>query len=66
MIEVRCARTEVRLCIVQLSCVCLWTNWKKTTTKERTMLVCSVYVMYILSHVEDWEYVQIEKKEGVD
>ena len=29
------------------------------------MLVYSVYVIGILSHVEDWEYLQIEKKEGV-
>ena len=26
------------------------------------MLVYSVYVICILSHVEDWEYQQIEKK----
>ena len=45
----RCAHTEVRLCIVQMSCVCLCTNWKKTTNKEGTMLV---YAMHILSHVE--------------
>ena len=24
------------LCIVQLSCVCLWTNWKKTTREHST------------------------------
>ena len=47
----RCAHTEVRLCIVQLSCVCLWTNGKKTTNKEGTMLVYNVYVN-ILSHVK--------------
>ena len=29
---------------------------KKTTNKEGTMLVYRVYVMYILSHVETWEY----------
>ena len=52
-IHVRCAHTEVRLCIVQLSCVCLWTNGKKTTNKERTMLVYNFHVMYILSRVED-------------
>ena len=28
-IQMRCAHTEVRLCIVQLSCVCLWTNGKR-------------------------------------
>ena len=51
---------EVRLCIVQLSCVCPWTNGKKTTNKKGTMLVYNVHVMYILSHVENWEYLQIQ------
>ena len=32
---------------------------KKTTNKEGTMLVYNVYVMYILSRVENWEYLQI-------
>ena len=49
-IHVWCAHTEVRLCIVQLSCVCLWTNGKKTN-KEGTMSMYNVYVMYNLSHV---------------
>ena len=53
LIQMRCAHTEVRLCIVQLSCVCLW-----TTNKEGKMLVCNVHVMYDLSHVENWEYLQ--------
>ena len=36
--------------------LCLWTKYKKTTDKEGTMLVYCVYVMYILSHVENWEH----------
>ena len=58
LIQMRCAHTEFRLCIVQLACICLWTNGKKTTNKEGTMLVYmySVHVMYILSHIENWEY----------
>ena len=33
---------------------------KKTTNKERTMLVYGVYVLYFLSRVEIWEYLQNE------
>ena len=55
-IQMRCVHTEVRLCVVQLSCGCLWTNGKKTTNKEGTMLVYNVYAMHILSRVENWEY----------
>ena len=48
---------EVRLCIVQLSCDFLWTRRRKNkTNKEGTMLVYSVCVVYILSRVENWEY----------
>ena len=50
LIQVRCAQTEVRLCFAQLSCVCLWTNWKKTTNKERRM--CSTHVRTTISHVQ--------------
>ena len=39
LIQMRCAHTEVRLCIVQLSCVCLWTNWKNVN-KRGTNDVC--------------------------
>ena len=60
--QMRCAHTEVRLCIVQLSCVCLCPNGKKTTNKEGTVLVYNVYVMSILIRVENWEYLQKMRK----
>ena len=55
-IHVRCAHTEVRLFIVQLSCVCLWTSWRRKTNnredsdKEETVLVyrCQ-YLCYVQS-----------------
>ena len=59
--QVKCAHTEVRLCIEQLSCVCPWTNGKKEKkkNKERKMSVYNDYVMYILSRVENWEYLHL-------
>ena len=50
----RSAWTEVRLCIAQLNCVCLWTSRKKKEKKDGTMLVYrgNVYVVYILSIVK--------------
>ena len=53
----RCGHTEVRLCTVKLNCVCLCVYGKKTTNKERTMLVYNVYVMFFLSRVENWEHI---------
>ena len=32
-------------------------HWKKTTNEEGTKLVYSVFVMYILLHVENLEYI---------
>ena len=34
---------------------------KTKKNKERTMLVYSVYVMYIRSHVENWDYLHFHK-----
>ena len=44
--SIHVVHAEVRLCIVQLSCVCLWTNGKKTTDKDGTMLVCKVHHVF--------------------
>ena len=53
----RCACTEVRQCIVQLSCVCLWTSYLKKS-REGTMLVhrgqCSCRVHSV--NCSNWEY----------
>ena len=39
----RCEHTKVRLCIVQLSCICLWTNGKRQQTrKERCWCTMSM------------------------
>ena len=46
--EVCACRGKTVYCTTEL---CLWTKVKKTTNKEGTMLVYTVNVMYILSHV---------------
>ena len=61
-----CAYREVRLCVYCTTELCLSVDKLEKDNKQGTndvgvQCLCNC----ILSHVEDWEYLQIEKKEGV-
>ena len=64
-IHVRCAHTVVRMSIVHLSCVCLWSSWRRKNKQLGRLRQwrdgvsvqdVNVHVMYKLSHVKNWEY----------